>query len=74
MFQADKNILAFSYTKEEKSILVFLNFDKEKVASNFISEKCKGNYKNVFSNENMYIDDVIKIELEPGEYLLLENI
>ncbi|MFT3911000.1 MAG: alpha-amylase family glycosyl hydrolase [Ferruginibacter sp.] len=73
IFHADKNVLGYSYSKNDKTILTFLNLDKEKVSVNFISEKCKGNFKNVFSNQEMYIDDVIKLEMEPGEYLLLEK-
>ncbi len=73
LLHSDKNILAFSYSKEDRAVLLFLNLDKEKVASNFISEKCEGNYRNVFSNEMIAITGVIKIELAPGEFLLLEK-
>lgn len=73
VFHSDKNLLAFSYAKDEKAVMIFLNFDKEAVSGNFMNEKLKGNYRNVFSGEEMYMDDIIKIELKPGEYLLIEK-
>ena len=70
---AAENILAFIRSKEQRSILVFLNLGKKNINSSLVVSATTGNYKNIFSGKTIFIDGNIFIDLSPGDFLLLEK-
>lgn len=70
---AEKNMLVF-YRKSGKDIvLVFLNMSKEKQQLSFDTSGIQGNYRNIFSGENFYLENGGWVELEPAGFLLAEK-
>lgn len=69
----EKNILAFYRETDDSTLLVFINMSKEKQNLSFDTSELKGNYHNVFSGENIWLDDGGWIELEPAAFLVAEK-
>lgn len=70
----EKNMLAFYRKANESMLLVFINMSKEKQRLGFDTHELKGSYRNVFSNENFWLNDGGFVELEPGEFLVAGKI
>ena len=70
---AQKNMLAFIRQREERSVLVFLNLDKEKLHVDFSNAAINGNYKNIFTGEIVFLSGNMTVELEPGNYLVFNK-
>lgn len=66
-----KNVFSFSRKKEAQEIMLFLNFDKEKVQFD-LNIAGNLNYKNIFTGE-VISKDHYKINLEPGGFLVLQK-
>ena len=70
---APKNMLAFIRQKEDRSVLVFLNLDKEKLKVDFSGIAANNNYKNVFTGDMFFTGENSSVELEPGGFLILNK-
>ena len=70
---AQKNMFAFIRQHEDRSVLVFLNFSREKLKVNYTVTGVSGNYQNIFTGETVSLSEIITIELDPGSYLVLNK-
>jgi glycosidase len=69
-----KNLLSYSITKDESTVLVFLNLGKYFSAQDYDCESFSGNYKNIFTGEILNIQDKYYSEMDSGGYTVLEKI
>ena len=69
----ETNVLAFARTKQESSILVFLNLHQKAVSAAFNVAGNTGVYIDIFSGERVSLVQDIVIDLEPGGYLVLHR-
>ncbi|MEX1203095.1 MAG: alpha-amylase family glycosyl hydrolase [Ferruginibacter sp.] len=67
-------LLAYSRKTDEALILVFLNISPNHINCTLHTEYLSGNYSNVFTNEEMYIGQLMEINLAPGDFILLQKI
>ncbi len=69
----DKKVISFKVSEGNQYILVFLNFEFEKITCDYqLSSNENRVYVNLFTSEKMVFKNRIKIELEPGEFVVLK--
>jgi len=67
-----KKVISFKAYEDKQFILVFLNFEVNKITCEYqLFSNENGEYVDLFSSEKMIFTNNIKIELEPGEFLVL---
>lgn len=69
-----KNICCFQMAKEGDLVLCIINFDKKNVAENIVSNIPAGKYRNVFTDEELAIENSFFFEKEAGGFSVLEKI
>jgi hypothetical protein len=70
-----KKIISFKAYEDKHFILVFLNFEVDKITSEYqLPSNENGEYVDLFSSKKLIFSKNIKIELEPGEFLVLRFI
>lgn len=69
----EKKILTFRRTNGKQEVLVCLNLDTEKLPFPFPSMINPGKYLDIFSGNKVHIHNDLIVELEPGEFLVLER-
>ncbi len=70
---AQKELLAFYRKYDDDMVFVFLNMCKQPVQFSFNTTDVKGNYKNIFTGEEVCFGDEAKMELEVGGFVVLEK-
>lgn len=70
----EKNLLAFHRTFASETLLVFINMSKEKQVLQFDTTNIKGNYVNIFTTENLWLNDGGLLEIDPANFIVLEKI
>lgn len=70
-----KSIFFKAYEEDKQIILVFLNFEIDRIIYDHqLSSNENGAYVNLFSSEKINFKNQIKIELDPGDFLVLKFI
>ena len=69
-----KNILAYTIENNGGHAWILLNFNKTAVSENISLNGNDGNYKNIFSNQEMELKDSFLFETTAGGYCVLEKI
>lgn len=70
---AEKNMLAFYRKANDAVVIVFINMSKEKQTLDFDTTELKGNYKNIFTGEDVWLNEAGTVELEPANFIVLEK-
>jgi hypothetical protein len=70
----EKNMLAFYRASKEHTVLVFINMSKEQQSLSFDTSNLQGNYINVFTGENVWLNKGGQVTLDAAGFVLLEKI
>ena len=69
----DKKVISFKSYEGNQFILVLFNFEVDKITFEYqLSSNENGEYIDLFTTEKMIFKNQIKIELEPGDFLVLK--
>ncbi|RYZ98445.1 MAG: hypothetical protein EOP47_19350 [Sphingobacteriaceae bacterium] len=71
---AEQKLLAFYRKKGESVLIVLINMDKEKQFFQFDTTALKGNYKNVFTGESIWLNNGAFVKLEPAAFVILSTV
>lgn len=71
---ADKNLIAFYRKYRETTLVVAINLGSHKQLYKTTLSKLNGHYRNVFTNQQVWLNEEINIELEAGSYAVLESV
>lgn len=72
-FSQDKPVLAYYRSHEDKTVLVILNLSGDSIEADFPNNLFSGEYRNLFENKNISIEEFNKIELNPYGFIVLAN-
>lgn len=69
----EMNVLAFYRTFEEHTVIVLLNMGKEPVQYYFSTDGLTGAYRNIFTGEDVFLNEGGSIALEPAGFMVIEK-
>lgn len=69
----DKNIFAFSREKENDKVVAVFNLSADKKKISFNKTKITGEFKNLFSDTTVTVDNKYELVLEPYSYIVLTS-
>jgi glycosidase len=66
-------VLAFYRKYEESTVIIFLNMSKEPVQYYFSTEGLMGTYRNIFTDEFVFLNEGGSVQLEAAGFLVVEK-
>ncbi|MCY7291216.1 MAG: 1,4-alpha-glucan branching protein [Ferruginibacter sp.] len=70
----NKNIMAYKIENNNRQVQVFLNLNKVSISENISFAGAEGNYKNIFTQQEIQVGNYFLFETEPGGYCVLEKV
>lgn len=67
------DVIAFKREKDGDKVVVVLNLSNKNQNFSISADELNGNFKNLFSGEELTITDGLELNMKPWEYMLLTN-
>ncbi len=69
--RSPERIISYMTKNSEHALLVILNFSDHNFSGEISSENLSGKYNNLFSNEGIYVERSVSVNLPSGGYIIL---